>query len=136
MNMENVPKKILIIDDEQDLREAIATTLSYEGFEIISAGDGEEGLKLALSEKPDLIFLDIIMPKLDGLSMLKKLREDEWGKDVKVVVMTVLDDMGKMAEAVQEGATEYIVKTTITLSSLAAKAREYLNSEQKTEKEE
>lgn len=128
--MNKTPKKILIIDDEQDLREAIATTLSYEGFEVITAGDGEEGLTLSLKEKPDLIFLDIIMPKLDGISMLKKLREDEWGKEAHVIVMTVLDDMGKMAEAVEGNATEYIVKTSITLSSIAAKAREYLNQEQ------
>ncbi len=119
-------KKILVVDDEKDLREAIATALSYEEFTVITAADGEEGLALALKEKPDLIFLDVMMPKLDGIGMLKQLRGDAWGRDVKVVIMTVLDDMEKMAEAVEYGASEYIMKTDISLSGIIEKAKERL----------
>ncbi len=124
--METAPKKILVVDDEKDLREAITTALSYEGFTIINAEDGDVGLMLALKEKPDLIFLDIMMPKLDGVGMLRALREDPWGKEAKVVIMTVLDDMEKMAEAVELGASEYIMKSDISLSGIVEKAKQKL----------
>ncbi len=119
-------KKILVVDDEKDLREAIATALSHEGFTVVTAVDGEEGLARALAEKPDLIFLDMMMPKLDGIGALKLLRQDPWGKDVKIIVLTLLDDMDKMAEAVEYGASEYVMKTDISLSGIVEKAKERL----------
>lgn len=121
--MENSSKKILVVDDEKDLREAIVSALSYEGFTVISANDGEAGLALALKEQPNLIFLDIMMPKLDGVGMLRALRDDAWGKDAKVIIMTVLDDMEKMAEAVELGASEYVMKSDISLSGIVEKAK-------------
>lgn len=124
--MEKAAKTILIIDDEKDLSDAIATALSYEGFTTFTAEDGEAGLALALEKKPDLIFLDIVMPKLDGLGVLKQLREDPWGKNVDVIVMTVLDDMEKIAEVVEKGGNEYLVKTNITLGAIVEKAKERL----------
>jgi DNA-binding response OmpR family regulator len=99
--MDTERKKILVVDDEQDLREAIITALSYEGFEVIEAVDGENGLEVALREKPDLILLDVMMPKMDGIEMLARLRNDAWGNCVKVIIMTALDDMEKIAEAVE-----------------------------------
>jgi DNA-binding response OmpR family regulator len=119
-------KKVLIIEDEQDLREALKTVISYENFETHSAGDGEEGLRLALEIKPDLILLDLMMPKLDGLGVLRALREDPWGKNVKVIVMTALDDLEKVAEVVEFGGTEYIVKSNISLGAVVAKVKEKL----------
>lgn len=116
-------KRVLVTDDEKDLREAIVTALTYEGFETISAGDGEEGLSTALREKPDLIFLDLMMPKLDGVGMLKELRTDTWGKTVPVIIMTALDDLEKIAEVLEEGGTEYLVKSSITLETIVKKAK-------------
>jgi len=119
-------RTVLIIDDEQDLRDAIATALSYEGFETFTASDGEEGLALALNKKPDLIFLDILMPKLDGVGVLKGLREDDWGKNVPVVVMTAVDDIQKVSEVIEAGGSEYLVKSSITLGAIVEKAKERL----------
>lgn len=119
-------KKVLVVEDEQDLREAVTMALEGAGFTVLQAGDGEEGLKLALAEQPDLIFLDIIMPKMDGLTMLTKLREDERGKSVRVIVMTVLDDLGKIAEVMEQGGNEYILKNSVSLAKIVDKAKSQL----------
>lgn len=119
---------VLIVEDEADLREAIITALTYEGFTVLAASDGEEGLSIALDKKPGLILLDITMPKMDGLEVLRALRADEWGKEVQVVVMTASDDLGKVAEVVEAGGNEYIVKTDITLAGIVAKVKEKLGS--------
>lgn len=118
---------VLIVDDERDLREALATALGYEGFTTYTAEDGEQGLALALEKKPDLIFLDVIMPKIDGTKMLKLLREDSWGQSARVVVMTALDTMSNAADALEHGATEYVAKSTVTLGTLVEKAKRHLS---------
>jgi len=121
-------KKVLIIEDEKDLADALKTALSYEEFETFAAENGQVGLALALKEKPELILLDIMMPKLDGIGVLKKLREDAWGKNVKVIVMTALDDMGKIAEVVEEGGVEYLVKSDISLGDIVEKVKHHLKA--------
>ncbi len=121
--MDTQQKTILVVDDETDLREALKTALGYEHFNVITAEDGVAGLAIALSEKPDLILLDITMPKMDGVSVLKSLRADEWGKSVKVIVMTALDDLEKIAEVVEAGGDEYLVKTDATLEMIVGKVK-------------
>jgi PleD family two-component response regulator len=116
-------KKVLVVDDEQDLRDAITTALSYEGFDVVSAQNGEDGLVLAEREAPDLILLDIMMPKIDGIEMLRRMRGTAWGKKIPVIVMTMLDDMGKMAEVMEAGGDEYLVKTRIPLGTIVQKAK-------------
>ena len=127
--METAKKTILIVEDEADLRDALATTLKYEGYNVITAGDGEEGIKKALIEKPNLMLLDIVMPKKDGLEVLKTLKGDDRAKDIKIIVMTVLDDLDKIAEVVESGGDEYIVKTDITLDGIIKKVRESLEAQ-------
>lgn len=124
--MHTSPKSILIVEDEADLREALKTVFSYEDFVVYTAPDGEEGLKTALEKKPDIILLDVLMPKMDGVTVLKNLRVDEWGKTVKVIVLTALDDLEKVAEIISAGGDDYIVKTNITLSAIAQKVKEKL----------
>lgn len=72
------PKKILIVEDEKNLRTAIVDVLQYENFETLEAKNGKEGLKLALKEHPDLILLDLFMPEMDGMTALGKIRRDVW----------------------------------------------------------
>jgi len=122
-------KSILVIDDAGSLRDAIETALTYEGFKVYTAEDGEEGLKLAFEHKPDLIFLDIIMPNIDGVEVLNQLRADEWGKDADVVVMTVVDDVEKIAEVLQKGGNDYMLKTEVSLRSIIEKAKEKLGDQ-------
>lgn len=121
-------KTILVIDDEKDLTAAMSTALEDEGFKVLTADDGKEGLAQALEHKPDLILLDILMPEMDGHEVLKRIRADEWGKEAKVVVMTVLDDMDSVAEVLEDGARDYIVKTDIKLEKMVEKVKEVLGS--------
>lgn len=124
--MNTSPKSILIVEDEADLRQALKTVFSYEDFTVYTAQDGEEGLNTALEKKPDIILLDVLMPKKDGVTVLKELRADSWGKNVKVIILTALDDLEKVAEIITAGGDDYIVKTNITLSAIAQKVKEKL----------
>ena len=119
-------KKILVVDDEQDLREALVTALTAVGLVGISASDGETGLALALSERPDLILLDIGMPKMNGHQVLAQLRKDPWGKNVPVLLLTNYDDPGNIAEGIELKSNEYIMKANESLESIVKKVKQYL----------
>lgn len=116
-------KKILVVDDQPDFCEAISTALDHEGFGVVTAIDGEEGLVAAFRERPDLIFLDIMMPGIDGIEVLKRLRKDEWGKEVPVVVMTFSDDLEKIADVVGSGGTAYVLKNDLNLFEIVEIAK-------------
>jgi DNA-binding response OmpR family regulator len=116
-------KKVLVVDDEKDLREAIKTALVYEGFIVETAEDGVEAFTKAHEFRPDLILLDILMPKQNGIDTLKSLRKEEWAKDMPVIIMTVLDDMDKLSDALEAGASEYLVKTDISLGTIVSKVK-------------
>lgn len=124
--MISAKKTVLVVDDEKDLRDAIATALTYEGFEVVIAADGEEALLRAEEANPDLILLDILMPKKDGIETLSDIRRTAWGKNTPVIIMTVLDDMTKIAEAIEAGANEYLVKTNIALGAVVQKVKKHL----------
>ena len=117
---------ILIVEDDTELRETLTTALTYEKFSVLAADNGATGLGMALEKHPDMILLDVIMPHMDGLTVLQKLREDSWGKEVPVIVMTVLDDLEKIAAVVTAGGDEYVIKSEITLGSLVAKVKDRL----------
>jgi DNA-binding response OmpR family regulator len=111
-------KKILIVDDEKVLLELLSSKISQNGFAAVEARDGEEGLKKALSERPDLILLDIVMPKMDGITMLKKLREDSWGATVPVIVLSNLNTAEAVEKSLANGVYDYLVKIDYTLDDL------------------
>ena len=119
--MEN-KKKILIVEDEESLAGALTLKLD-DNFEVLAAKNGEDGLAVALKAHPDLILLDIVMPKMDGIEMLKKLRADEWGKKVEVIVLTILRDNEKVAEVLDNEAFEYLVKTDTKLEDVVTKIK-------------
>lgn len=93
--------KILIVEDEQFLLEVLSDTLVAEGYQVFPAKDGVEGLKLASRVKPDLILLDVVMPKMNGLTMLKKVRACVWGKKIPVIVLTNVSDPRHVIDAVE-----------------------------------
>lgn len=99
--MSDKAKKILIVEDELILLEVLVDNLKDEGFNVLEARDGEEGLEVALKEKPDLILLDIMMPKMNGMTMLKKLRDDRWGSKVPVMVLTNVGDSKNVMDALE-----------------------------------
>ena len=104
-------KKILIVDDEAPLSKVLKDKFESTGFEVLTAKNGEEGLMKAVTQKPDLILLDIVMPRLDGMTMLKKLREDEWGKGVEVILLTNLSDNDKVRQALKNNVYDYLIKS-------------------------
>lgn len=119
--------KILVVEDEVSLRNALRDKFTQEGFSLLEARNGEHGLEIALREHPDLILLDIAMQRMDGIAMLKKLRQDPWGKDAKVIVLTNLNAMEKMAEAVAQGSYEYLIKSNWKLEDVVKKVCDKLN---------
>lgn len=122
-------KKILVVEDETPLRNALCDKLTREGFAVLKAKNGKEGLEVALHGQPDLILLDIIMPVMDGLTMLKKLRsENEWGKTIPVIILTNLssDNDQRMRDITETEPSYYLVKTDWKIEDVIAKVREML----------
>lgn len=113
----------MIVEDEQDIREAMLEALSEDGFRVVTAANGEDGLQAAHDTHPDLILLDIRMPVMDGLEMLSELRKDEWGKDAKVIVMTAMDDVNNIASAHSAKLEDYLIKTHTSLDELVKLVR-------------
>lgn len=126
-------KKILIVEiveDETILRHTLKEKFEKEDFEALTANDGEEGLKIALAQHPDLILLDILLPKMDGFDMLRKVREDDWGKNVPVIVLTNVDDANRVAEGLKidfAGSYDYLVKSDHTLDEIIGKVKDRLH---------
>ena len=117
---------VILIEDEEMLSNMYETKFVKEGYQIKKALDGETGLKLSQEEKPDLILLDIIMPKLDGFSVLRKLKEDPKTKDIPVVLLTNLGQDEDVKKGTKLGAVGYLVKANLTPTQVVDKVREYL----------
>lgn len=120
-------KNILIIEDELPMLKALSDKFSREGFGVLEAKDGKEGLAAAFEKKPDLIILDIFMPVMDGKAMLEKLRVDEWGKTVPVIILTNLNPDDKtLDELMKSGPSYYFVKSKWKLEELVGKVKKEL----------
>ena len=120
-------KKILFIEDEPTLQKAIGRYLEQEGYEIKNALDGDIGIKIAKKDKPDLILLDIILPKKDGFEVLKELKEDEGTKNIPVIILTNLESEDNIEKALSLGATTYLVKANYRLEEISKKIKETLS---------
>ncbi len=118
--------KVLLVEDDNNLREIYEARLLAEGYEIVSAQDGEEALALAVKERPDLIIADIMMPKISGFDMLDILRSTNETKDTKVIMMTALSQAEDKERANKLGADRYLVKSQVTLEDVAKVAHEVL----------
>ena len=126
--MEN-KKIILVAEDDASLRGVLCDKLINEGFDVLEAKNGEDGLSKSLKEHPGLILLDIAMPKLDGMSMLRELRNDEWGKTVPVIILTNVssDDEQRNRDITELEPTYYFIKTDKKLEEIVEKIKERLN---------
>jgi len=122
--------KILLIEDDPLIVKIYKTRLSADGYEVISADNGEAGLKLAQEAPPDLIVLDIMMPKMDGFGVLEKLRAGEPTKGIPILVYSNLAAEGEVERAKKLGATEFIVKANISPTEMVAKIKQYLSGNQ------
>ncbi len=117
-------KIILVVEDESSYQDILLDKLSRSGFKVIGARNGKEGLETAIKLRPDLILLDIEMPLLNGLTMLEKLRQEDWGSTVKVILLSAYQDTDKISEAMDLGAYDYFVKTEIEIETLVEKIKE------------
>jgi len=119
---------VLVVDNEKDLADSISTALEHEGFSVLVENGGKPGLATTLREHPDMILLDIEMPDMTGIEVLKELRKDDWGRNVTVVIMTVVDDFQKIAEVVENKGDAYILKNDLDLFTLVELVREKIGS--------
>lgn len=119
-------KKILIVEDEKSLSLMYKTEFEEDGYHVLIADNGAKGLEMAVKEKPDLIILDIIMPELNGFTVLKRLKANESTKDIPVVILTVLSAEEKKEEGEKLGATAYLVKAKLTPAEIYEKIKKYV----------
>ena len=115
---------ILVVDDSASLRLMMTFTLKAAGHDVIEAADGVDALETAKTIDPALVLTDVNMPNMDGITMLKKLRENEWGKNVKVMILTNLAETGKTASDLKDyGVYEYMVKSDWKLEDIVGKIK-------------
>ena len=119
-------KKILIIEDEKILGEMYQDKFTQAGFKTILINTAEEGIKATSKEKPDLILLDILLPKANGISFLKKLKKDKNLSSIPVVAFSNYDDQEVKKEAHQLGVEDYLIKTNYTPQEIIEKIKNYL----------
>ncbi len=117
---------ILIIEDDPWLIRMYEEKLAREGFRVLKAVDGEEGLKLALEHKVDLILLDLLLPRVSGFEMLARLRQDESGKNIPVIALTNVAEVTEREKVLELGAKEYLVKAMQTPEEVVKCIRKYL----------
>jgi len=116
-------KRILFIEDESALQKTFGDLLTQQGYEMISALDGEVGLRLAKEKKPDLILLDLILPKRHGLRVLEELKKDPETKEIPVIVLTNLEEMENIDKTLEAGADTYLVKANYQLEEVLEKIK-------------
>ena len=122
--------KILIVDDEIEVLRVYSDILKKENFEVVEAKNGIDGLKIALDFKPDLILLDILMPVMDGIAMLKELKIDNAVKNIPVIVLTNFSDTKKIAEAMESGAVGYLIKVDLKNNDLVKNIKTALSKKE------
>ena len=117
---------ILLVEDDPLLVKMYKAKFTNEGYGVIGALDGEAGLNLALKGGIDIIILDVMMPKLSGIDLLARLRQDDRGKDIPVLMLTNLTQEEEAKKALSLGAKEYLIKANLTPSQVVEKVRKYI----------
>ena len=116
-------KKILFIEDEPALQTAFTDAITDSGYQTFSALDGEIGVNVAIKEMPDLILLDLILPKMDGFAVLESLKKNPETAHIPVIVLSNLGEAGDVQRAIELGAQSYLVKTNYNLAEVIVKIR-------------
>lgn len=117
-------KTILFIEDESALQKTFGDLLESEGYKMISALDGEVGLGMAKLKQPDLILLDLILPRMNGFDVLEKLKQDPKTKEIPIIILTNLEGINDVERALELGATTYLVKAQYTLDEIIQKVKQ------------
>ena len=124
-------KTILVVEDEKNLRNAIVDILRIKNFNYLEAKNGKEGVELALTRHPDLILLDLIMPEMDGMTALKNIRQDTWGANVPVIILTNLSATNEqlVEDMVTHKPISYLIKSDWKLHDVADKIEKILKTQ-------
>ncbi len=124
---ENKKKQILLIEDDKFLRKVYSVKLEKEGYDLLIAKNGEEALTLLFHNKPDLILLDLILPKITGFDLLTTLKtSDDYKKDIKVIILSNLGQKSDIDKAKSLGAIDYIVKSNTSMVDVVATIKKYI----------
>lgn len=121
-----MPKKILFIEDEEALQKSLTKVLEIEGFNVISAYDGQSGIETVEKEMPDLILLDLILPKIDGFEVLKRIKTTPATKEIPVIILTNLEQIQSVDKLIEYGPLNYLVKANYNLDEIVEKIKEVL----------
>jgi len=119
---------ILLVEDDDILSTLYQTALEASGLTVLTAKNGKEGIQIACAKHPDLIVADLLMPKMDGITMMSKIREDEWGSQAKVIFLTNLTDPESVFHSFQLKPEEYIIKVHTDIKEVVNKIRTALTS--------
>ncbi|MFA4834336.1 MAG: response regulator [Patescibacteria group bacterium] len=119
--------KILLVEDDPFLLSMYNTKFELENFKVVAAEDGEKGLKLALKELPDVILLDIMLPRMDGFEVLKALKADKKTSGIPVILLTNLSQKEKVKEGLSLGANDYLIKAHFMPSEVVEKIKKLIN---------
>jgi DNA-binding response OmpR family regulator len=122
--MDGQPKRILLVEDDRFLRKAAEATLRRHGFAVSTAADGEEALQCMQAESPDLVLLDLIMPKLQGFEVLRALKADAATAKIPVIILSNLGQESDVKQAMEAGAVGYFVKANLSLQDLVKRVGE------------
>lgn len=119
-------KKILVVEDDLILQKALVDFLNTDGFAVTSASNGEEGVDQAKKTDPDLIILDIILPKKDGYEVIRDLKDDQATRNIPIVLLTNLGSINDVQRALDLGATTYLIKADYKLTEVSKKIKDIL----------
>lgn len=118
--------KIIIVEDDVSLQKTLQEYLSADGFEVFCASDGEEGVRIASEQMPDLMLLDIILPKMDGYEVIKAMKGNEKTKKIPIMLLTNLGGVRDVEKALELGATTYLIKSDYKLEEIVKKVRDII----------
>lgn len=126
--MESRNAKIAIIEDDVAIVQMYRMKFETEGYEVAFAEDGEQGLQLVEEFQPDIILLDLMMPIMSGAEVLKRIRQEDWGKDIDVIILTNMGESEAPEEIKELGVREYIAKSDMTPKQVAEKIKQTLEN--------
>ncbi len=125
--MSNPKRKILLIEDDSFLLSMYTTKFELENFIVVTAEDGEKGFEMVMKEAPDIILLDIILPKMSGFEVLKKIKSDDELKKIPVILLTNLSQKSDIEKGLGLNADDYIIKAHFTPAEVVEKAKKVLS---------
>jgi DNA-binding response OmpR family regulator len=115
--------KIALVEDDPFLSSMYSTKFGLEGFEVVSASDGEKGVELIRQELPDIVLLDVLMPKMNGFDVLKLIKQDETTRDIPVILLTNLNQSDEVEQGMDLGAVDYLIKAHFMPSEVVDKIK-------------